>query len=138
MTRPAKEPLIMLNYNIMKRIERKQYALDKLPKLLAIIKGWHCNGRFDWEGNSYVKGVNDAMAEQLLGKIMGMVRIDTIPLMCDASGNADTHFTVEKDELDDQYSSEWEGISWGWQDCIRKISDCLPDIPESVYKETIK
>jgi hypothetical protein len=119
-------------------MKRKQYALDKLPKLLAVIKGWHCNGRFDWEGNSYVKGVNNEQAEQLLGKIMGMVMIDAIPLMIDASDNANTHFEVPYDQLDNQYSSEWEGISWGWQDCIRKLSECLPEIPESIYKDTIK
>jgi hypothetical protein len=119
-------------------MERKQYAYDKLPKLLAILKGWHNNGIFDWDGNSYIKGVNDAAAEALLGKILGKVNVEAFPLMVDASNNADKHYTVPHDELDGQLRSEWEGISWGWQDCIHKISDCLPDIPESIYKDTRK
>lgn len=118
--------------------QRKQYALDKLPKLLEILKGWHANGRFDWDGNSYIRGVNDSAAENLLGKILGKVRVDAIPLMVDASANADNHFTVPHDELDGRSENEWEGISWGWQDCIRKISECLPDVPESIYKDTRK
>lgn len=117
-------------------LERKQYGYDTLPKLLGILKGWHVNGRFEWIGNSYVKGVNNEAAEKLLRAILEKIRIDDIPLMIDSSGNADRHFTVPNEELDAHSSAEWEGINWGWQDCIKKISGCLPNITESVYKDT--
>lgn len=119
-------------------MQTKKVSYDKLPKLLAILKSWHTNGRFDWEGSSYIKGVNDVASETLLGKIMGRVRIEALPVKSQTSDNADTHFTVPHDQLDGQYSAEWEGITWGWQDCINKIDECLPDIAESIYKDTIK
>lgn len=53
---------------------------------------------------------------------------DELPQMRDSTKNANKHYTCDYEELNGEYQHEWEGINWGWQDCVRKILKIIKKI----------
>ena len=64
------------------------------------------------------------LATELTDLILQEVR-EVLPKIEDAYTNANKHYTCDYDELDSGQQTEHEGITWGYQDCVKEINTIL-------------